>query len=130
MPEIKIPAASEQIFASGIQFEAADETAPGGQADQTTTLQFTATDNWTATVDDTKASNWVSVVPVSGGAGDVTMTVTAQPNTTPNPRRAKVTIKCGTAIKTFTISQSAAKPAYINVTEITLAPPDAESCRG
>ena len=127
VPEIKVPAESAQVFASGIQFEAtADEAAqpqpsqPSQPEVQTSQLQFTATDKWTAEVTDTKASSWLSVEPTSGNAGDVTMTVTAQPNTTPDPRSATVTIKCGDVTKSFTVSQEGAKPTVIEVESISL----------
>lgn len=118
VPEIKVSGESAQIFASGIQLDAAVEAAP--QQAQTRQLQFTATDKWTAEVTDTKASSWLSVEPTSGNAGDVTMTITAQPNTTPDSRSATVTIKCGDVIKSFTVSQDGAKPTIIEVESITL----------
>ena len=105
-PEIKIPSESQAIFSSGIQFPEST-----GTSAQTATLTFTATDAWMADVVDTKASSWLSVQPSSGSAGDVNMTVTAQPNTGENPRSATVTIKCGTVSKSFTVTQAGIPPA-------------------
>ena len=69
---------------------------------------------------DTKASTWLTVVPSSGGAGTVNMTVTAQPNDTDKARKASVTIKCGSMNKTFTVEQAAKAAANVAVTEVIL----------
>jgi len=71
-------------------------------------------------VTDTKASTWLTVVPSSGGAGTVNMTVTAQPNDTDKARKASVTIKCGSMNKTFTVEQAAKAAANVAVTEVIL----------
>ena len=119
VPEIKVPAASEAVFASGIKFEAGEASGQPA-AEQTMQLQFTATDRWTAEVVETKASSWLSVEPSSGAAGDVTMTVTAKPNPLTEPRKATVTIKCGDKSESFDVEQEAAKPTVVEVTSITL----------
>lgn len=69
---------------------------------------------------DTKASNWLTVEPSSGGAGTVNMTVKAQPNDTDKVRKASVTIKCGSMNKTFTVEQAAKPAATVAVTSVTL----------
>ena len=124
VPEIKVPAASQEVFTSGIQFEATEDSAQPGQTTepkvQTTQVQFTATDKWTADVIETKASSWLSVQPSSGNAGDVTMKVIAQPNTGLSPRSASVNIKCGNITKSFTVSQAGYVPPVVEVTGITL----------
>ena len=115
VPEIKIPEASQELFDSGIDFDASDASIqPGQQPSESGVLvkqlQFTATDAWSAAVTDTKAVAWLTLVPDSGDAGDVTMTVTAQPNTSPEPRSVTVTIRCGTISISFTVSQAGYMP--------------------
>lgn len=125
VPEIKVPAESQEVFTSGIQFESMEDPAQPGQPSesqvQTTQIQFTATDKWSADVVETKASSWLSVQPSSGNAGVVTMKVIAQPNTGSTPRSASVNLKCGTVTKSFKVSQAGFVPPVIDVTSITLS---------
>ena len=112
-PEIKIPELSKEIFTSGVNFEAAVSSQGLSK-----TVQFTATDKWSVEVSDTKASSWVTVVPTSGDAGDITLSVTAEPNPEYSERAAIVTINCGPVKTSFSVRQ-AAKTA-IPVSSITL----------
>ena len=117
-PAISIPTQSQAVFSNGISF-----TPPSPQTanqPQTQTVSFTATESWSATVADTKASTWLTVEPSSGGAGTVNMTVTAQPNDTDKARKASVTIKCGSMNKTFTVEQAAKAATNVAVTEVIL----------
>lgn len=128
--EIVVPTNSQSIFSNGISFNSGEEPSSpgsgggsdsgsgdggggsqgGGSAEpQTQTVNFTAPAAWTATVAETKAVDWLKVEPSSGSAGDVTMTVTAQPNDTYDDRSATVTIKSGNTSATFTVKQ-AGKP--------------------
>lgn len=127
-PQITVPPSSQPIFTNGISFNAEEQPSnpgsggSGGSSEpqaQTTTVNFTAPSAWSASVDATKAVDWLSVEPSSGGAGDVTMKVTAQPNLTYDDRAATVTIKCGNASQSFTVRQ-AGKPRPIEVTEVKL----------
>ena len=115
---ISIPTQSQAVFNNGISFPT-----PSGQSQtqpQTQTVTFKATESWTTSITDTKSSTWLTVEPSSGGAGTVNMTVTAQPNNTDKERTATVTIKSGSATKSFTVTQ-AAKPAEpIAVTSVEL----------
>ena len=134
-PEIKIPAESQAAFSNGITFDSGSgEPIGSGDQKQSTTVKFTATETWSASVADTKASTWLSVQPTSGGAGTVTMTVTAQPNTTDKARSATVSIQCGTVKQSFTVNQDAApqqtvavESITLNVAELTLAPGASET---
>ena len=126
-PKIEIPSESQAVFSQGISIQA------GTQA-QSQTVKFTATAAWSADVADTKASSWLSVQPTSGSAGAVTMTVTAQPNTTDKARSSTVTIQCGTVKQSFTVIQDAAVPQTVavesvtlNKTELTLEPSGTET---
>ena len=120
-PEIKIPAESQGVFNNGIAFDSGcGESAGTSGQKQSTTVKFTATETWSASVTDTKAPTWLSVQPTSGGAGTVTMTVTAQPNTTDKARSATVSIQCGTVKQSFTVNQDAASQQTVAVESITL----------
>lgn len=114
-PEIKVPAASQAVFSSGISFPENQ-----GTSAQTSTVSFTATEAWSTAITETKASSWLSVQPSSGAAGTVNMTVTAQPNTGEAARSAVVTVKCGTVTKTFSVTQAGNPPKVIAVESITL----------
>ena len=85
---------------------------------QTKTVTFTAAEPWHATIGETKAVDWITVVPMSGDAGTVTMTVTVQPNTTYEERKATVTILCGGQQATIQIVQAGLP---IPVESVTLA---------
>ena len=69
------------------------------------TISFTASEAWTAEVINSRADSWVSIHPTSGAAGSATITVTTEPNDTPDDRSASIVIKAGSASKTVKVSQ-------------------------
>ena len=69
------------------------------------TISFTSTEAWTAEVVNNRADSWCSIHPTSGTAGNAAITVTTQPNNTPDNRSASIIIKAGTASKTVNVSQ-------------------------
>ena len=69
------------------------------------TISFTATEDWTASVTNARADNWISVSPTSGGEGEATITITTTANDTYDERNATVTLKCGTATESVVVSQ-------------------------
>ena len=69
------------------------------------TISFTASEAWTAEIINTRADSWISIHPTSGGAGEATITITTEPNDTPDDRSATIVIKSGTVEKTVKISQ-------------------------
>ena len=69
------------------------------------TISFTASEAWSAEIINTRADSWVSIHPTSGGAGEATITITTEPNDTPDDRSATIVIKSGTVEKTVKISQ-------------------------
>ena len=72
----------------------------------TSTLTFTASDDWTASVSAvTRAIDWLSVSPTQGGAGTVTLQITTQPNDTYDERNAAIVLSCGNVQKTVTLTQ-------------------------
>ncbi len=119
--QITIPAESQAVFNSGLNLTSGNTGGGGstGQA-QTSTVKFTVPASWSADVNDTRSSTWLSVQPSSGGAGDVTMTVTAQPNTGADARSATVTLKCGSNTKSFTVNQAGNQPTVVPVQFVTL----------
>ena len=73
----------------------------------TSTLTFTATEAWTASVGeaDTRAIDWLTVSPTSGQAGTATLTITTEPNNTYDERNAAITLTSGGTRKTLTVTQ-------------------------
>lgn len=69
------------------------------------TISFTASEAWSAEIINTRADSWISIHPTSGGAGEANITVTTEPNDTPDDRSATIVIKSGTVEKTVKISQ-------------------------
>lgn len=127
-PVIEVPPASQTIFTSGISFNSGTTnpgdapatgtgTEPASEQPQTQVVTFTAPTAWTASVEETKAVDWLEVVPSSGAAGAVEMKVTAKPNLTYEDRVAKVTIKSGDATASFSVKQ-VGKPRPVEVTEV------------
>ena len=115
-PEIIISPESQDIFVSGLSFDAGEQSQV-----QTKTVHFTATADWSISITETtKALNWVSIQPVWGGAGAVTMEVTVQHNPDTSPRGAMVTIMCGTVSVSFTITQSGITPEVVHVSSVAL----------
>lgn len=68
-------------------------------------VSFTATENWTASIINTKADSWISLDKTSGSAGSVTITITVQGNDTPDDRSATVQIKAGKTTIDIVVSQ-------------------------
>ena len=118
--DIVIPSVSQAYFTNGVSLSSgiSDPAATSGAA-QSQTVTFTAPAAWTTTVTATKAVDWLTVDPGSGSAGDVSMKVTAQPNTGYDERAATVTIKSGDASKSFVVRQSG-KPRPVEVSGIAL----------
>ena len=73
-------------------------------AGSTASLTFTATSDWTVSVDDA-ASSWLSVSPASGEAGTHTLSLVTVANESYDGRNASVTITSGNAKKTLTVTQ-------------------------
>ena len=84
-----------------------EDTAPViAQEGGTVTVSFTASADWTAEATAvTRALDWVSVQPTGGKAGDVTLTITTQPNDTYDERNAAIVLTCAGERTTFTVSQ-------------------------
>lgn len=68
-------------------------------------VSFTATENWIASVINTKADSWISLDKTSGSAGSATITITVLGNDTPDDRSATVQIKAGKTTVDIVVSQ-------------------------
>ena len=93
IPEIKIPAGSEDFFTKSMDFDS-----PSGEKK----LTFTSNVAWTASV---SGSTWLSVTPTSGEAGTNTLTVKAEENTTYDDRNAVITLTAGDSIRRVFVNQ-------------------------
>ena len=80
----------------------AQMTLPAAETD--TTISFTATADWTASVE---GGEWLSVSPASGEAGEISATISASANNKTEARTATVRISCGTDETTVTVTQNA-----------------------
>ena len=104
--EIVVAEESKEVLTSGITFDSGvDSESQSSQEVQTKTFSFKATDNWSASISETKATTWITLDPASGGAGDVTIAITVQPNTGEEDRTVTITIVCGDVTITFTVTQ-------------------------
>ncbi len=81
----------------------------------TSTVTFTASGDWTASVSAvTRTLDWLSVSPTQGGAGTVTLQISAQPNESYDERNAAVLLTCGNAQQTITITQKQKDALLVN----------------
>ena len=71
------------------------------------TFSFTANTAWTVSVASTRngGAPWCTVAPTSGNAGSHTIKVTTTPNETYDDRSVTVTLKAGTEVRNFVVSQ-------------------------
>ena len=67
------------------------------------TVQFQASESWTATLSD---DSWCQIAPESGEAGTATMTIATFPNETVQERHAVITIACGKHKGTIEVIQT------------------------
>lgn len=105
--KLDIPEESLSYFKQGINFSA---TAADG--DVTIKLSFTSSLEWSVTIEDAnegKPITWLTVNPSSGSAGPTTITITAQDNTDEQPRKAKITITCGSITQSVYVIQAGMK---------------------
>lgn len=67
-------------------------------------IRFTASDDWTAALSNDRAE-WLSLSPAKGSAGQAAVSVSVDPNDTPDERSAAIRVKCGTATASVTVVQ-------------------------
>jgi len=81
-------------------------------------VDFTTNKDWTVTVAATTGgATWCTASPTSGKQGDATVKFTVKENTDYDDRSVSVTIKAGTASKTFTINQKGAEALLVTTTK-------------
>ena len=81
----------------------------------TFTVTFTASGDWTASVNAvTRTLDWLSVSPTQGGAGTVTLQISAQPHESYDERNAAVLLTCGNAQQTITVTQKQKDALLVN----------------
>ena len=86
------------------------------------TISFTANANWTLTVASTTSGvTWCKTSATSGAKGTSTVKFTVEENTSYEDRSVSVTIKAGTANKTFTITQKSTDALLITTNKFEVA---------
>lgn len=86
-----------------------------------TKISFTAKESWTANVIETKSVDWIALDKTSGGAGDVTLTVTVKPNTSYDNRSAIVRLQSGSTTIDILFSQKQTDALIVAVSEINVS---------
>ena len=71
----------------------------------TVSISFTTTSDWTASLVNTRAENWITVTPNSGSKGKNEITITTTANETYDERNATIVLKCGTVSKNIVVTQ-------------------------
>ena len=84
---------------SSVNITTSSPTVP--QTGASTTVSFVVSGSWTASSN----QSWCHVSPTSGNQGTTTITVTCDDNDTYDERNATVTIKCGNASSSITVTQ-------------------------
>ncbi len=98
-PPTNPPSGKEEITLNEAELILSD-TDPKGE------ISFKASADWRVSVSESRAvPGWLTVEPTSGKAGQVTLTVTAQPNEDYDDRNAVITISSGAASKSLTVFQ-------------------------
>ena len=88
-------------------------TESGGEA----VVSFTVSTHWSA---DKGSASWCSISPLEGKSGSIQMKVQASRNSAGSPRETTVTLSCGALRRYIYISQDAARPPYLNLSESSL----------
>ena len=113
-PEVNNPTITldSSIQANGLSFDtSASEKS----------ITFTTTSDWTLSIAETRSGTaWCTASPTSGGKGTSTVKFTTTENTEPEDRSVAVTIKAGTASKTFTVTQKGNKSLLVTAKKYEL----------
>lgn len=105
-----------------IEFDKTSDLKPVvGSEGGTSTLIFTASDNWSVNVNTvTRAIDWLKVTPTQGGAGTVTLELTAQANDAYDERNAAIVLSCRNVKKTITLTQKQKNALLINSNKVEM----------
>lgn len=115
VPAITVSPGYESIITDGIHASAEA---------QTYQVKFTATDTWSTDITFTGPSDWLTILPGRGSAGEVDMTIDLLKNSAPEDRSCTIAIKCGEISVNVSVTQEGTKPEVIAVTGIRLDRPD------
>ena len=89
-----------------------------GSTEGDQTVSFTASENWTLSVASTPSgATWCKASATSGSKGTASVKFTVEANTDYEDRMVSVTIKSGTASKTFTITQKGADALLVTTSK-------------
>ena len=89
-----------------------------GSTEGDQTVSFTASENWTLSVASTPSgATWCKASATSGSKGTASVKFTVEANTGYEDRMVSVTIKSGTASKTFTITQKGADALLVTTSK-------------
>ncbi len=85
-------------------------------------VNFTANASWTVSMEETTKStpSWLSVSPMSGGTGNISMTVNTEINPSKDPRSATIKINSGGESFPISVSQKGSEETGVSVTGVTL----------
>lgn len=73
-------------------------------------ITFTTTSSWESYIQNDEARSWVTVTPSAGEeAGEHTMQILLDENTTGNPRTVRIELNCQSQTETITINQEAVR---------------------
>ncbi len=93
-----------------------------GSGSSSCTITFTATAVWNAEIASARSDGWCSVSPARGEAGDVSVTISAKENITPEDRSAVVRITCGEAQEKFTVTQKQKNALTVTESRFEIGP--------
>lgn len=96
---IELSDADQNLITEGMHFD--------GTATTTQSFSFETSNAWKAVVSETatRAASWCKVEPQSGKAGNHTVTISTEKNSTGDTRSAEVSIICGTKTLSFKVTQ-------------------------
>lgn len=76
-----------------------------GHEGGTTTISFTAGADWSATLSNSRADEWLSITPATGKKGKGVITIQVQPNETPDELNATIILKSGVVTESIVVTQ-------------------------
>lgn len=89
-------------------------------------IVFSATENWTAEILNSRADGWCSIYPTSGPAGNATITITTMANDTPDDRNASIVIKAGIVSETINVFQKQKDALTVTSSKFEVGPEGGE----
>lgn len=84
------------------------------------TVEFVTQSDWSVSVVNSRAENWCSISPLSGGAGKATFIIRTIANDTYDERNATIILQAGADSKTITVTQKPQKALLISSNKIEI----------